>query len=65
MPLDAKILGFSNTWYRPAMDHAEERELENGLKIRLVAPVYSVPRSSKLLRAEGRTIFKRAGTLKI
>src|SRR5207245_2149002 len=31
MPLDAKILGFSNTWYRPAMDHAEKRELENGL----------------------------------
>jgi hypothetical protein len=29
MPLDAKILGFSNSWYRPAMDHAEERELEN------------------------------------
>ena len=28
MPLDAKILGFSNSWYRPAMDHAEERELE-------------------------------------
>ena len=26
MPLDEKILGFSNTWYRPAMDHAEERE---------------------------------------
>jgi hypothetical protein len=40
MPLDEKILGFSNKWYRPAMDHAEERELEEGLKIRLVAPVY-------------------------
>lgn len=40
MSLDAKILGFSNSWYRPAMDHAEERELENGMKIRLVAPVY-------------------------
>jgi hypothetical protein len=40
MPLDPTILGFSNSWYRPAMDHSEERELENGLKIRLVAPVY-------------------------
>jgi len=40
MPLDARILGFSNTWYRPAMDHADERELEKGLTIRLVAPVY-------------------------
>jgi hypothetical protein len=40
MPLDAKILGFSNTWYGPAMEHAEERELEKDLKIRLVTPVY-------------------------
>ena len=30
MPLDEEILGFSNTWYRPAMDRAEERELEKG-----------------------------------
>jgi len=28
MPLDAKILGFSNTWYGPAMMHSEGRELE-------------------------------------
>src|SRR6267142_1807351 len=40
IPLDPKVLGFSNSWYRPAMEHSEERELENGLKIRLVAPVY-------------------------
>jgi hypothetical protein len=40
MPLDAKILGFSNSWYRPAMDHAEERELESGPKIRLVSLAY-------------------------
>jgi len=52
MPLDAKILGFSNTWYRPAMDYAEERELENRLKIRLVAPVYFC--ASKLEAFEGR-----------
>jgi hypothetical protein len=38
MPLDAKILGFSNRWYRPAMESAEERELEKGLMIRAVAP---------------------------
>src|SRR5580698_4293473 len=37
MPLDGKILGFSNRWYGPAIDTAEERELEVGLKIRMVA----------------------------
>jgi hypothetical protein len=60
MPLDEKILGFSNMWYRPAMDHAEERELEKGLKIRLVAL-----RSSKRLPAGARMISTRVETLKI
>jgi hypothetical protein len=40
MPLDEKILGFSNRWYRPAMESAEERELETGLCIRVVNPAY-------------------------
>jgi len=40
MPLDGSILGFKNTWYEPAMATAEERELEAGLKILMVNPVY-------------------------
>ena len=40
MPLDEKILGFSNRWYRPAMESAEKRELETGLCIRVVNPAY-------------------------
>ncbi len=40
MPLDGKILGFKNRWYGPAMETAEERELEPGLKILMVNPVY-------------------------
>jgi hypothetical protein len=40
MPLDPKILGFSNRWYKPAMDAALEREIDTGLRIRVVAPVY-------------------------
>ena len=40
MPLDGKILGFKTTWYGPAMDTAAERELEPGLKILMVSPVY-------------------------
>jgi hypothetical protein len=39
MPLDEKLLGFSNRWYRPALDSAEERGLE-GLRIRTVTGVY-------------------------
>ena len=40
MPLNGTILGFKNTWYEPAMKMAEERELEPGLKILMVSPVY-------------------------
>jgi hypothetical protein len=40
MPLDEKILGFSNRWYRPAMKSAKERKLEPGLSIRVVNSVY-------------------------
>lgn len=40
MPLDGKILGFKNTWYGPAMETAEQRELAPGLKILLVNAVY-------------------------
>jgi len=54
MPLDEKILGFSNMWYRPAMDHAKERELEKGLKIRLVAPVYFCAAKLEAFRRQGQ-----------
>jgi len=57
MPLDEKLLGFSNTWYRPAMDHAEERELEKGLKIRLVAPVYFCASKLEAFAGRGKNDF--------
>jgi hypothetical protein len=40
MPLDAKILGFSNLWYKPALDSAVVHELELGLHARVVSAVY-------------------------
>ena len=40
MPLDGSILGFSNVWYAPAMESAEQRELEAGLNISVVNSVY-------------------------
>jgi hypothetical protein len=57
MPLDDKILGFSNTWYRPAMDHAEERELGKDLKIRLVAPVYFCAAKLEAFAGRGKNDF--------
>ena len=40
MPLDEKILGFSNQWYKPAMDSANLHELEPELRIRAVTGPY-------------------------
>jgi hypothetical protein len=57
MPLDAKILGFSNSWYRPAMDHAEDRELEQGLKIRLVSAVYFCASKIEAFAGRGKNDF--------
>src|SRR6266849_807599 len=57
MPLDAKILGFSNTWYEPAMIHSEERELEKALKIRLVAPVYFCASKLEAFAGRGKNDF--------
>jgi hypothetical protein len=40
MPLDSKILGFSNRWYKPAMRFAEFRELKPDLTVRAVTAPY-------------------------
>jgi len=40
MQLDEKILGFSNRWYKPAMDSAVIRELEADLRVRVVTAIY-------------------------
>jgi predicted nucleotidyltransferase len=41
MPIDEKILGFSNRWYKPAMETAQTVRLANDLPIRVVtAPLF-------------------------
>jgi hypothetical protein len=40
MPLDEKILGFSNRWYKPAMDSSVVHEVEPDLRVRVVTAVY-------------------------
>jgi len=40
MPLDERILGFSNRWYKAAMDSALVHEVESDLRVRVVDPVY-------------------------
>ena len=52
MPLDEKILGFSSRWYKPAMDSAATRELEPGLRVRVITAVFYC--ATKLAAFAGR-----------
>lgn len=41
MPIDEKILGFSNRWYKPAMENAQTVRLTKNLSIRVItAPLF-------------------------
>ena len=52
MPLDAKILGFSNRWYMAAMQAADPFMLAPSIQIRIVTPPYFV--ATKLEAFKGR-----------
>lgn len=52
MPLDEKILGFSNRWYKAAMQASETKNLRHDLEIRMVAAPYFV--ATKLEAFKGR-----------
>ena len=52
MPLDEKILGFSNRWYRAAMEAAVWRRLSKDVEVRMVtAPFFA---ATKLEAFKGR-----------
>lgn len=54
MPLEEKILGFTNRWYRAAMDAAQETVLEPGLCIRVVTAPYFVATKLEAFCGRGR-----------
>ena len=52
MPLDEKILGFTNRWYRAALQTAVTRRLSGDLEIRMIAPPFFI--ATKLEAFNGR-----------
>jgi predicted nucleotidyltransferase len=54
MPLDEKILGFSNCWYRAAMDAAERRKLSEDLEIRIVTAPFFVATKLEAYKSRGK-----------
>ncbi len=54
MPLDEKILGFSNRWYVSAMASAQVHELEPDLRIRVVTAPYFCATKIEAFRGRGK-----------
>ena len=57
MPLDEKILGFSNRWYRSAMDSAQEYEIEGDIRIRVVTAPYFCATKLEAFRGRGKADY--------
>jgi len=53
MPLDEKILGFSNRWYKSAMDSSQDYEIERGIRIRVVTAPYFCATKLEAFRGRG------------
>ena len=52
MPLDKKVLGFTNRWYKPAIEADEEHEILSGMTIRVISSPYFC--ATKLEAFDGR-----------
>ena len=63
MPLDAKILGFSNLWYKPALDSALVHELEADLPVRVVTAVYFCATKLEAFAGRGKNDFQSSHDL--
>lgn len=57
MPLDEKILGFSNRWYKAAMGASVTKNLRDDLEIRMVTAPYFVATKLEAFKGRGRGDF--------
>jgi hypothetical protein len=57
MPLDEKILGFSNRWYRPAMEASTMHQLLRDLEIQAVTAPYFLATKIEAFKGRGRGDF--------
>jgi hypothetical protein len=57
MPLDQKILGFSNRWYRAAMITSVMKRLRDDLEIRMVTAPYFIATKLEAFKGRGRGDF--------
>ena len=54
MPIDEKILGFSNRWYKEAINEADSIALPSGIVIRVVSPAYFIATKFEAFKGRGK-----------
>jgi predicted nucleotidyltransferase len=54
VPLDEKVLGFANRWYRPGFDAAQTATLPTGLRVRHLSAPYFVATKLEAFQDRGR-----------
>jgi predicted nucleotidyltransferase len=57
MPLEAKILGFSNRWYGPAMEAALTKILSDDIEVRIVTAPFFVATKVEAFKGRGKGDF--------
>jgi len=57
MPIDEKILGFSNQWYREALQNAIPKALNKSLKIRIITAPYFLATKLEAFKNRGNDDF--------
>jgi hypothetical protein len=62
MPTERSVLGFSNTWYAPAIASAQRLTIA-GLRVRLVAPAYFLAAKLEAFHGRGQADMLRSSDL--
>jgi hypothetical protein len=57
MPTDERILGFSNRWYKAAMENAQKMQLENGLTLRVVTAPFFLGTKFEAFKGRGKNDY--------
>jgi hypothetical protein len=57
MPLDEKILGFSNRWYRAAMESSITHRLSDDLEVRIVTAPFFIATKLEAFKGRGKGDF--------
>jgi hypothetical protein len=63
LPLSKEVLGYTNLWYRSALDHATRFLLPTGRSIRLITAPYFLGTKMEAFRGRGQMDFQASHDL--